>query len=80
MSDPEVDRSGPIEADADGFSIGDLVEKAGGDYSFPGEVRAVFVKKSGARRYVVEDDRGLLFIQGRQDAQPQEGVAQGKLH
>ena len=44
------------------FKATDLVQKVGGDYSFGGEVVAVFQKKSGVVRYVVEDDRGLLFI------------------
>lgn len=38
------------------------VAKVGGDYSFEGEVRSIFTKRSGKRRVVVEDDRGLLFI------------------
>lgn len=38
------------------------VSKRGGDYEFDGEIRAVVVKRSGAARYVVEDDRGLLLI------------------
>jgi hypothetical protein len=47
--------------------IGYPVSKRGGDYSFTGEIIAVVIKKSGAVRYVVEDDRGLLLIMnGRQ--------------
>lgn len=42
--------------------IGHKVQKRGGDYEFDGEVVAVITKKSGAVRYVVEDDRGLLLI------------------
>lgn len=42
--------------------IGDRVQKVGGDYQFEGEVRAIIRKRSGQTRYVVEDDRGLLFI------------------
>lgn len=38
------------------------VVKAGGDYRIEGDVVAVFAKRSGAIRAVVEDDRGLLLI------------------
>lgn len=41
---------------------GDQVEKVGGDYTFVGEIVASFHKKSGAVRFVVEDDRGVLHI------------------
>jgi hypothetical protein len=41
---------------------GSRVVKDSGDYTFEGEVVAIFTKKSGSLRYVVEDDRGLLFI------------------
>lgn len=44
------------------YSIGDLVEKVGGDYTFVGIVVAAFKKLSGAERYVVEDDRGVLHV------------------
>lgn len=44
------------------YTTGDFVQKIGGDYSFGGEVVSVFTKKSGVIRYVVEDERGLLFI------------------
>jgi hypothetical protein len=44
------------------YTIGDHVEKAGGDYTYVGVVVAAFTKLSGAVRYVVEDERGLLFI------------------
>lgn len=44
------------------FKTGDRVIKGGGDYTFEGVVVAAFFKRSGAVRYVVEDDRGLLFI------------------
>jgi len=44
------------------FNVGDVVDKKGGDYSFTGVVVAAFQKQSGAWRYVVEDDRGLLLI------------------
>lgn len=44
------------------FNVGQRVRKDHGDYIFEGEVVARFNKRSGLRRYVVEDDRGLLFI------------------
>lgn len=49
-------------SDPEKHPLGTMVKKVGGDYSFSGMVVAVVVKKSGAIRYVVEDDRGLLFI------------------
>lgn len=44
------------------FALRDRVYKVGGDYQFQGQVVAVFFKLGGQVRYVVEDDRGLLFI------------------
>jgi hypothetical protein len=44
------------------FKIGDIVTKTGGDYSYTGHVVGRVVKRSGQVRWVVEDDRGLLFI------------------
>jgi hypothetical protein len=44
------------------FKVGDRVEKGVGDYAFNGEVRAVFEKRSGAVRYVVENGDGILHI------------------
>jgi len=44
------------------FPVGTPVEKIGGDYQFSGVVVSVFKKLSGLIRYVVEDERGLLFI------------------
>ena len=44
------------------IAVGDKVEKAGGDYIFPGTVVAVFTKLSGKIRLVVEDDRGILHV------------------
>jgi hypothetical protein len=44
------------------FARGDKVEKVGGDYRFEGQVVAAFRKLSGAPRYVVEDDRGVLHV------------------
>lgn len=48
--------------DDSGFEVGDRVKKTGGDYRFDGQIVAKFRKRSGAIRFVVEDDRGLLFI------------------
>jgi hypothetical protein len=42
--------------------IGRRVIKTGGDYRFSGVVVAVFTKKSGVIRYVVENDEGILHI------------------
>jgi len=44
------------------FSLGDPVSKVGGDYRFDGVVIGVFTKLSGAVRYAVEDDRGVIHI------------------
>jgi hypothetical protein len=44
------------------LEVGQLVEKVGGDYQFEGYVVAKFAKLSGAVRYVVEDDRGVLHV------------------
>lgn len=44
------------------YNVGDKVSKIGGDYTFDGIVVAVFLKLSGATRYVVEDDRGVLHV------------------
>lgn len=44
------------------FAKGDRVHKDRGDYCFEGEVRSVVVKRSGAIRYVVENNEGLLLI------------------
>lgn len=44
------------------FQVGDKVEKVGGDYTFVGVVVAAFKKLSGAERFVVEDDRGVLHV------------------
>lgn len=41
---------------------GDRVIKDSGDYIFEGTVVSKFWKRNGRLRYVVEDDRGLLFI------------------
>lgn len=44
------------------YIVGDLVAKTGGDYRFDGVVVAAFEKLSGVKRYVVEDDRGILHV------------------
>lgn len=44
------------------MKLGDKVEKVGGDYTFVGVIVADFVKLSGLRRLVVEDDRGVLHV------------------
>lgn len=46
----------------DDRAIGHRVTKRGGDYEFDGVIVDVIRKRSGAIRYVVEDDRGLLLI------------------
>ena len=40
----------------------DKVEKIGGDYTFVGVIVSKFKKLSGATRFVVEDDRGVLHV------------------
>lgn len=44
------------------FQVGKRVVKSSGDYTFEGTIVAKFPKRSGAIRYVIEDDRGLLLI------------------
>ena len=44
------------------FFVDEKVQKVGGDYQFKGFIVAAFPKRSGAYRYVVEDDRGILHI------------------
>jgi len=62
------DRHGVVNINTGGclmetqFKVGDKVSKNGGDYKFDGVVVAAFTKLSGVVRYVVEDDRGVLFI------------------
>lgn len=46
----------------DSLNVGDEVSKVGGDYTFEGMIVAAFYKLSGAPRYVVEDDRGVLHV------------------
>ena len=44
------------------MKMGDKVEKVGGDYTFVGVIVSDFKKLSGAVRFVVEDDRGVLHV------------------
>lgn len=44
------------------FFVGQRVKKIDGDYVFFGTIRAVFLKGSGAQRYVVENADGILHI------------------
>lgn len=44
------------------LAVGDRIQKSGGDYRFDGEVVAVFNKRNGVVRYVVENDDGILHI------------------
>jgi hypothetical protein len=44
------------------YEVGTKVAKTGGDYTFHGEVVAVFSKRSGQVRYVIENDEGILHI------------------
>lgn len=55
------------------FTVGANVEKIGGDYTFAGIVVAAFPKLSGAVRYVVEDDRGVLHVYGDKNLRALEG-------
>lgn len=54
--------------------VGDKVEKVGGDYTFCGTIVSRFTKLSGAVRFVVEDDRGVLHVYSEQNLRllPQE--------
>ena len=53
--------AGPPPEEA-GLPVGTKVIKSGGDYTFDGVVVAEFPKKSGAMRYVVENNEGILHI------------------
>ena len=44
------------------MTVNDKVKKIGGDYTFEGTIVAKFNKLSGAVRFVVEDDRGVLHV------------------
>lgn len=43
------------------------VRRINSDYSFVGTIRAHFSKVSGQERFVVEDERGTLFIMSRKN-------------
>ena len=47
--------------------VGDLVERVNSDYKFVGTVVSELKKTTGLIRYVVEDDRGVLFIWRREN-------------
>ena len=57
--------------------IGDKVEKYTGDYTIPGEVRAIFTMKNGAVRYVVEHEAvgggAFLHIYSEKNLRPING-------
>jgi len=44
------------------FKEGNRVVKRGGDYTFDGVVISRFTKRSGAVRYAVENDDGIVHI------------------
>lgn len=44
------------------LTVGDIVIKSGGDYTFIGEIVAIFKKKSGVVRVAVENLDGILHI------------------
>jgi hypothetical protein len=60
------------------FKVGDSVSKVGGDYRFDGIVVAAFSKLSGAVRYVVEDDRGVLHVYSAKNLKPASGDERGE--
>jgi hypothetical protein len=55
------------------IEVGDTVERVNSDYKFVGTVRSVFQKNSGMTRFVVEDDRGVLFIWNRKNFEKVSG-------
>jgi hypothetical protein len=54
------------------MKIGDLVVKLRGDYIFEGVVVAKFKKRSGAVRFVVENNDGILHIFSEANLHPKE--------
>ena len=54
------------------FQVGDAVAKIGGDYRFEGVVVTRFAKLSGAVRFVVEDDRGVLHVYSAKNLRHQQ--------
>lgn len=63
-------RLAAIAPKAEKMKLGDKVEKIGGDYTFAGVIVADFIKLSGARRFVVEDDRGVLHVYSEKNLHP----------
>lgn len=55
------------------IDVGLKVEKVGGDYTFVGIVVSKFNKLSGAIRFVVEDDRGVLHVYSAKNLKLYEG-------
>lgn len=53
-------------------NVGDKVRRVNSDYEFVGTLVSVFKKTSGLTRYVVEDDRGVLFIWRRENFEIKE--------
>jgi hypothetical protein len=49
------------------------VTVTGGDYTYSGTLAAVVIKRSGAIRYVIEDDNGRLFIHNARQLGHDEG-------
>lgn len=49
------------------IKIGDTVKRVNSDYVFIGTIVSIFQKTTGQTRYVVEDDRGVLFIWRREN-------------
>lgn len=44
------------------LQVDDVVEKTTGDYRYKGVIKAAFSTAKGARRFVVENADGMLFI------------------
>lgn len=59
-----------VEVTVGQYPVGATVAKVGGDYTFEGTVVAAFRKTSGAMRYVVEDDRGVLHVYSDKSLRP----------
>lgn len=62
----QVEKDNPTQQEQI-VSVGSKVSKVGGDYRFDGTIVAAFTKLSGAVRYAVEDDRGVLHIYSRKN-------------
>ena len=56
-----------LKAKMGDIGIGDKVRRVNSDYEFVGTVVSVFTKTTGLVRYVVEDERGVLFIWNRKN-------------